>query len=61
MPLLKIDDKEFQVESGTTVLETAEANGIEIPHYCYHPALEVVGSCRTVSYTHLTLPTTPYV
>ena len=46
MPLLKIDDKEFQVESGSTVLETAEANGIEIPHYCYHPALEVVGSCR---------------
>jgi len=46
MPLLKIDDKEFQVESGTTVLETAETNGIEIPHYCYHPALEVVGSCR---------------
>ena len=46
MPLLKIDDKEFQVESGTTVLETALANGIEIPHYCYHPALEVVGSCR---------------
>ena len=46
MPLLKIDDKEIQVESGTTVLETAEANGIEIPHYCYHPALEVVGSCR---------------
>ncbi|SVB82617.1 uncharacterized protein METZ01_LOCUS235471, partial [marine metagenome] len=25
------------VESGSTVLETAEANGIEIPHYCYHP------------------------
>lgn len=46
MPLLKIDDKEFQVENGTTVLETAESNGIEIPHYCYHPALEVVGSCR---------------
>ncbi|SVB05041.1 uncharacterized protein METZ01_LOCUS157895, partial [marine metagenome] len=34
---MKIDDKEFQVKSGTTVLETAEANGIEIPHYCYHP------------------------
>ena len=46
MPLLKIDDKEIQVKSGATVLETAEANGIEIPHYCYHPALEVVGSCR---------------
>ena len=46
MPLLKIDDKEIQVKSGATVLETAEANGIEIPHYCYHPALETVGSCR---------------
>ena len=46
MPLIKIDDKEIQVESGTTVLQTAEANGIEIPQYCYHPALEIVGSCR---------------
>ena len=46
MPLLKIDDKEIQVKSGATVLETAEENGIEIPHYCYHPALETVGSCR---------------
>ena len=46
MPLIKIDDKEFEVESGTTVLQTAEANGIEIPQYCYHPALEIVGSCR---------------
>ena len=46
MPLLKIDDKEIQVESGTTILETAIASGIEIPYYCYHPALGVVGSCR---------------
>jgi len=46
MPLLKIDGKEFEVESGTTVLQVAKANGIEIPHYCYHPALEIVGSCR---------------
>ena len=46
MPLIKIDDKEIQVESGTTILEIAIASGIEIPYYCYHPALEVVGSCR---------------
>ncbi|MEE2877256.1 MAG: molybdopterin-dependent oxidoreductase [Candidatus Neomarinimicrobiota bacterium] len=46
MPLLKIDDAEFMVEKGTTVLQAALANGIEIPHYCYHPALEIVGSCR---------------
>ena len=46
MPLLKIDGKEIEIKSGTTVLQAAEANGIEIPYYCYHPALEIVGSCR---------------
>ena len=46
MPLLKIDNAELEVESGITVLQAATANGIEIPHYCYHPALETVGSCR---------------
>ena len=46
MPLLKIDNQEIEVKSGTTVLQAALKQGIEIPYYCYHPALEVVGSCR---------------
>ena len=46
MPLLKIDSLEIEVEKGTTVLQAAMVNGIEIPYYCYHPALEIVGSCR---------------
>ena len=46
MPLLKIDDNKFEVENGKTVLEVALENNIEIPHYCYHPALEIAGSCR---------------
>ncbi len=46
MPLLKIDDREIKVAAGTTVLDAALANDIEIPHYCYHPVLEIVGSCR---------------
>ncbi|MFQ6673857.1 MAG: 2Fe-2S iron-sulfur cluster-binding protein, partial [Fidelibacterota bacterium] len=46
MPLVKIDDVEFEVEAGTTVLEACRSQGIEIPYYCYHPALEIVGSCR---------------
>jgi predicted molibdopterin-dependent oxidoreductase YjgC len=37
MPLLKIDDREVEVAAGTTVLDAALANDIEIPHYCYHP------------------------
>ena len=46
MPLLKIDDNKFEVGKGKTVLEVAIENDIEIPHYCYHPSLEIVGSCR---------------
>ncbi|MDP6340228.1 MAG: molybdopterin-dependent oxidoreductase [Candidatus Marinimicrobia bacterium] len=46
MPFIKIDEKEFEVAKGITVLQAALANGIEIPHYCFHPVLEVVGSCR---------------
>jgi formate dehydrogenase alpha subunit len=27
-------------------MEAAQANGIDIPHICYHPDLSVVGGCR---------------
>ena len=41
-----INNKEFSVEEGATVLEAALANGIDIPHLCYHPALAPYGACR---------------
>jgi len=43
---LTIDGKAIQAEQGTTVLEAAKANGIRIPHLCYHPAIKPIGSCR---------------
>ena len=46
MPTLTIDGKEVTVEQGTNLIEAAQELGIEIPHYCYHPGLSVVGSCR---------------
>lgn len=46
MPFVKIDDQEFEVEAGITILNAAKKVGIEIPHYCYHPALKIVASCR---------------
>lgn len=46
MPLVKIDDKEITVERGINVIETARKAGIEIPHYCYHPALSRPANCR---------------
>jgi len=43
---LTIDGREVTVEKGKTILQAAIENGIQIPFYCYHPALGVDGSCR---------------
>ncbi len=46
MPKITIDGKVFEVEEGLTVIEAARNNGIEIPHFCWHPALSISGNCR---------------
>ncbi len=46
MPTLTIDEKQITVDPGTTVIQAAEKLGIEIPRYCYHPGLSIVGQCR---------------
>jgi NADH-quinone oxidoreductase subunit G len=46
MPKLTIDDTPVEVPDGLNLIEAARLCGVEIPHYCYHPALSVVGNCR---------------
>ena len=43
---LVIDGVEVSATEGTTILEAATANGIYIPHLCFHPDLKPVGICR---------------
>jgi NADH-quinone oxidoreductase subunit G len=43
---LTIDGKEVAAPKGTNLIEAAKLAGIEVPHYCYHPKLAVVGNCR---------------
>ena len=43
---VNIDGRDIAVPKGTNVIEAAKQLGIEIPHYCYHPKLSVVGNCR---------------
>ncbi|MBZ0170066.1 Molybdopterin oxidoreductase Fe4S4 region [Candidatus Methylomirabilis lanthanidiphila] len=43
---LIVDSKPVQVPAGTSILEAVLQTGSEIPHFCYHPKLRVVGSCR---------------
>ncbi|HLH77937.1 MAG TPA: 2Fe-2S iron-sulfur cluster-binding protein [Candidatus Binataceae bacterium] len=46
MPKITIDGKQLEVPAGINLITAAELAGVEIPHYCYHPALTVVGNCR---------------
>ena len=43
---VNIDGKEIAVPKGTNVIEAARLVNIDVPHYCYHPKLTVVGNCR---------------
>ncbi|MEE8137778.1 MAG: 2Fe-2S iron-sulfur cluster-binding protein [Thermoanaerobaculia bacterium] len=46
MPTVTIDGRTVEVEAGTNLIEAGEKVGVQIPHYCYHPRLSVVGQCR---------------
>jgi NADH-quinone oxidoreductase subunit G len=51
MPKFTIDGNELEVAEGRTILQALDdagllMNGIDIPHYCWHPKLPIDGSCR---------------
>ena len=41
-----LDGRPLEVQEGTTVLQAAQAAGVEIPHFCFHQAFPPEGSCR---------------
>ena len=51
MPKLSVDDVEYEVQEGRTILQALDdlgllMNGVDVPHYCWHPKLPIDGSCR---------------
>jgi len=48
MPTVKItiDDRELECDDSLNVIEAAALIGEQIPHYCWHPDMAVVGNCR---------------
>lgn len=46
MPKFTLNGKQIEVPPGTTIIQAADANGIDIPRFCYHPDLVVDGNCR---------------
>ncbi len=43
---LTVDDQEVSVPPGTNLVETAKVLGTEVPVFCYHSRLPVIGACR---------------
>lgn len=46
MPKFTIDNQEIEFKPGQTIIEAARQAAIDIPHFCWHPALSVSGNCR---------------
>lgn len=44
--LVNIDGHDLYIPEGTNLVEAAALAKKEVPHYCYHPKLSVVGNCR---------------
>ncbi|MBL8613201.1 MAG: (2Fe-2S)-binding protein [Myxococcales bacterium] len=46
MPTFKLDGREIPFEPGESIIKAAWRQGIEIPHYCWHPGLSAPANCR---------------
>ncbi len=46
MPKIYIDNKEYEVKDGKSLLETSLSLGLNLPYFCWHPKLGSVGACR---------------
>ncbi len=43
---VKINQVEYEVPAGWSVIQACQNNGVDVPHYCYHQDLSVAGNCR---------------
>lgn len=43
---IKINNNEYEVEPGRTIIQVCDDLNIEIPRFCYHEKLAISGNCR---------------
>lgn len=46
MPTIFVDDSAIEAKAGDNLLEVLLSNGIDVPYFCWHPAMGSVGACR---------------
>ena len=46
MPTITIDGVHYEVEQGKNLLESCLSLGLDLPYFCWHPAMGSIGACR---------------
>jgi NADH-quinone oxidoreductase subunit G len=46
MPIIRIDGQEYEVPAGNNLLEACLSAGLDLPYFCWHPAMGSIGACR---------------
>ena len=46
MATILIDNRRYEFEEGRNLLHTCIGLGLDLPYFCWHPALHSVGACR---------------
>ena len=46
MPTFTLNGQEVEIQPARNVLQTADDQGVHIPHYCYHKGLSAPANCR---------------
>jgi len=52
MAIINLDGKKYEVDGSDNLLQACLSLGIDIPYFCWHPALGSVGACRQCAIKH---------
>ena len=46
MPTIHIDQHSYDIAEGQNLLAACLSQGLDLPYFCWHPAMGSVGACR---------------
>jgi NADH-quinone oxidoreductase subunit G len=46
MAIIHVDGKQYEVDPADNLLQACLSRGLDLPYFCWHPALGSVGACR---------------
>ena len=46
MPTIHVDNRSYEITDGQNLLAACLSEGLDLPYFCWHPAMGSVGACR---------------